>query len=301
MLDLNLSSLNFPLTPERAAKIREMDPRSFPFFALYAVIGGIVAGQVGVFRLPVVTTTGKEEVGGLWAVCTHPSFRRQGIASRLSEEAHDRMRQAGLRLSTLGTSRHLGAYLLYQKHGYVDAHVSGSTMARCDEVCGQSSLRAIQADASKWILVDELFDRLSRDYLGFARRHPAFIAMMVAAGDIGPKDIWLIRREGHLVGYALARRVDTVLSVYSLLLETGVDAAEAVAAIADEMNVLFMRVRVDHERVGENLRGAGYPPIRDRWGVFMIKSLVPELSLDAARSSLGIGSERFLISQIDIT
>lgn len=74
VMDLNLTSLSYPLTPERVEKIRQMDPRPFPFFALYAVINGSVAGQVGVFRLPVVTTDGHDEVGGLWAVCTHPSL-----------------------------------------------------------------------------------------------------------------------------------------------------------------------------------------------------------------------------------
>jgi GNAT superfamily N-acetyltransferase len=301
VLALNLTSLNYPLTPERVAKIRQMDSRPFPFFALYFVVEGIVAGQVGVFRLPVVTTEGDQQVGGLWAVCTHPSFRRQGIASRLSDEAHARMRQAELRFSTLGTSRRLAAYALYKKHGYVDAHVPGSTFARCEDVCGQSDLRATQADATEWHLVDRLFNRISKNHLGFARRPPSFIATKVAADDIGRKDVWLVWKNGDLVGYALARRVDTVLSVYSLLLEAGVEAAEAVAAIANKVNVSFLRVRVDHEHVAASLRRAGYPPVRERWGVFMIKSLLPQVSPDAAFRLLGIGSERFLISQIDLT
>lgn len=211
------------------------------------------------------------------------------------------MRQAGLRFSTLGTSRHLAAYSLYQKKGYVDAHISGSTFARCDDVYRQRDLRAIQADASEWHLVDSLFNQISKQYLGFSRRHSPFIAMMVAADDIGAKDIWIIQRGDQPVGYALAKQIDTVLSVYSILLKTGVEAAEAIAAIASQTNVTFVRVRVDHKRVATNLQKAGYPPVRDQWGVFMIKSLVPEVSSVAASRLLGIGSEKFLISQIDIT
>lgn len=83
-----MTSLGYPLTPERAAKIREMDPRPFPFFALYAVVEGTVAGQVGVFRLPLATTEGEGEVGDLWTACTHPAFGRREIVTALSEEAH---------------------------------------------------------------------------------------------------------------------------------------------------------------------------------------------------------------------
>ena len=301
VLDLNLSGLNYPLTPERVAAIRKHDPRPFPFFALYALVDGNLAGQVGVFRLPVTTTAGPEQVGGLWAVCTHPAFRRQGIASQLSKTAHTRMRQAELQFSTLGTSRHLAAYRLYQKLGYVDAHIVGSTLAKLEDVDTSSSLRVAQAVASEWHLVDSMFATISENNLGFTRRPPSFIAAMVAANDIDPLDIWLIWREDDLVGYALARRVDTVLSVYSLLLETGVKAAEAVAAIANRIEVVFVRVRVDHESVAASLHQAGYPPVRERWGAFMVKSLIENVPEANVCQMLGIGSDRFLISQIDIT
>ena len=42
VLHLNLMSLRFALTPERVALIRQLDPRPFPFFALYAIADGIV-------------------------------------------------------------------------------------------------------------------------------------------------------------------------------------------------------------------------------------------------------------------
>lgn len=44
VLHLNLSSLGYALTPERAALIRRVDVRPFPFFSVYAVEDGVVAG-----------------------------------------------------------------------------------------------------------------------------------------------------------------------------------------------------------------------------------------------------------------
>ncbi|MDQ1300328.1 MAG: family N-acetyltransferase [Chloroflexota bacterium] len=119
-LHINLLCLDFALTPELVRLIRRQDPRPFPCFAIYAVEGSTVAGQVGVFRLPVVSTVGAAEVGGVWAVATHPAWRGRGVASLLLDEAHSRMAAAGLRFSTLGTDASRVAHALYEKHGYRD-------------------------------------------------------------------------------------------------------------------------------------------------------------------------------------
>jgi predicted N-acetyltransferase YhbS len=89
VLYLNRLALGFALTPERVAALRRDDPRPFPGLALYAEEDGLVVGQVGMFRLPMVSTEGREDVGGVWAVSTHPAYAGQGIAARLLEAAHD--------------------------------------------------------------------------------------------------------------------------------------------------------------------------------------------------------------------
>ena len=110
VLHLNLLSLGYVLAPERVALGRQLDQRPFPFFALYALEDETVAGQVGVYRLPMVTIDGPEDVGGICAMCTRPGFARRGLASRLMDEAHVYMRSAGLRFSTPGTARYRAAY-----------------------------------------------------------------------------------------------------------------------------------------------------------------------------------------------
>lgn len=103
-------ALDFALTPEVAAHIRQSDPRPFPCLAIYAVEEDALLGQVGIFRLPMVSIEGREDVGGIWAVSTHPQYAERGVASHLLEEAHARMRSAGLRFSTLGTNRYRVAH-----------------------------------------------------------------------------------------------------------------------------------------------------------------------------------------------
>src|SRR5512143_495397 len=87
-------ALDCALTPEMAVRIRQTDPRPFPCLAIYAVEDEAVLGQVGIFRLPMISTEGREDVGGIWAVSTHPRHAGRGVASRLLEEAHTRMRAA---------------------------------------------------------------------------------------------------------------------------------------------------------------------------------------------------------------
>src|SRR5512147_1190279 len=88
-------ALDFTLSPEKAAHIRRTDPRPFPCLAVYAVEDEAVLGQVGIFRLPMISTEGREDVGAIWAVSTHPQYSGRGVASALLEEAHARMRAAG--------------------------------------------------------------------------------------------------------------------------------------------------------------------------------------------------------------
>jgi hypothetical protein len=65
-------ALDFALTPDKVAHIRQSDPRPFPCLAVYAVEGEDVMGQVGLFHLPMLSLEGREEVGGMWALSTHP-------------------------------------------------------------------------------------------------------------------------------------------------------------------------------------------------------------------------------------
>lgn len=301
ILHLNLLSLGFALTPERAAQIRRLDARPFPFFALYAVEDEIVAGQIGVFRLPMVTTEGPEDVGGVWAVCTHPAFGGRGIATRLMAEAHARMRAAGLRFSTLGTSRHRRAYSLYRRQGYEDAVISGSALAPREKALRDTRLQAGLAGRERLHLADVFFRRTAAGRLGFARRHEPFVPALVEIGDVDAHALWLLWQGDDIAGYALAKVADSVLRVSDLLLREGVDAAGAVAALARQTNAPYLQVNVYRPSEAASLQHAGYQLARPDWSTFMIKPLTPEATTDDARHLFGMGTEQFLMSWMDLT
>jgi ribosomal protein S18 acetylase RimI-like enzyme len=301
VLNLNLLSLAYALTPERAALIRRLDRRPFPFFGVYAVEDGVVAGQVLIYRLTMTSTDGREDVGGMSAVCTHPAFSRRGIATRLFDEAHDRMRAAGLRFSTLGTARHRGAYAFYRRQGYEDVLSAGFTFAYSDTVQQVAPLRAERARAENLYLADGLFARVAAGRLGFAVRPRGFLAMLVATGELPANSVWLLWDGSELAGYAIARNSESVLPVDDLLAADDGYTASAIAAIIKETAATYVCLRINHPRMPASLRAAGYPPARPGWSTFMIKPLTPDVSVEEARALFGIGTERFLISALDVT
>jgi GNAT superfamily N-acetyltransferase len=301
VLQLNLLGLGFALTPERVALIRRLDPRPFPFFALYAVQDGTVAGQVGVFRLPTGSKQGPEDVGGVWAVCTHPAFKRQGTATRLLDEAHARMRAAGLRLSTLGTSRHRVAHALYLRHGYEDVVTYASAVAQRSTALRDAPLRAERAGVERLHLVDSLFRQAAVGKLGFARRHEPFVPMMVETGEVAASEVWLLWEHEEPVGYALAKASDAVLTVRDILPGAGQDVAAAVAALARESDAPYIHVRVSRPSHIISLQRAGYRLAVPIWSTFMLKPLTDDLTTEDACQLFGIGTEQFLMSVMDIT
>jgi GNAT superfamily N-acetyltransferase len=298
VLHLTMLGLNFPLTPEHAAHIRHTDPRPFPCFTVNAVEDNMALGQVGVFRLPMISTEGREDVGGVWAVSTHPNHARRGIASALLDEAHTRMRDAGLRFSTLGTSRSGVSHKLYQRHGYVDMNVWATAMTRWERAYQPTQLRAQPPGPEGYDFVEKIFADLASDYLGFAWRHTPFARL----GDkVNPQEIWVLWENNAVVGYAFARKEKSILLINVQVLRTDISAAEAIAAIACELNALYVQVTTSRPSDMDSLRHAGWQVAHPDWSAFMIKPLLPDLTAEDARRLFGIGTDRFLISWLDTT
>ena len=295
---VTMLALDFRLTPEHAAHIRRTDPRPFPCFTVNAVENDRVLGQVGIFRLPMISTEGREDVGGVWAVSTHPQFSGRGIASRLLDEAHERMRQAGLRFSTLGTNRYRSAYRLYRQHGYEDMNVWGTAHACWDSAHLPTRISALRPDSDGFDQIDQIFESIASDYLGFAWRPKPFTHLRDKVNLEEVRILWLAEQP---VGYAITHIKKDHLIINNLLLQPGIDAAEAVAAIIAEEKITYIQVTVERPDDISNLKKAGYQIAQPNWDAFMIKPLFPDVTANNARSLFGIGTDRFLISWLDTT
>ncbi|MCC7208174.1 MAG: GNAT family N-acetyltransferase [Anaerolineae bacterium] len=300
VLHLNLMCLDVALTPERVTLIRQQDPRPFPFLALYAQEGEAIAGQVGVLRLPVVSTQGAEEVGGLWAICTHPAFARRGVASRLIAEAHTQLRAAGLRYSTVSADVHRVAHALYKRLGYEDVHSSASVFTAKNALPHPVALIAERADGERLALADQVFERIAKGHLGFARRHSPFFPFLAQCGAQSVPDVWLLSGGDSAVGYAVVSASDTFLKITNLLLLDGVDPVGSVAAIAHEVDAPYVQVRVDHRTDVAVFARAGFLTEPRGGGTLMVKPLTNAATVDDFRRRYGVGTPGFLISRWDI-
>lgn len=304
VLDLNLLCFRFALTPEMATKIRRLDDRAFPFLAIYAVDNGRVLGQVGVFRLPVMTTAGPEDVGGIWAMCTHPAYARQGIGSMLIAEAHARMRAAGLRFVALGTSRHWVSHPFYRRHGYQDiAHFAAALAPRTMVAEHANGITVTKATHDMLREADLLFRQVAVSKIGFARRHDDFLPKMVMIGDdVRLEDLRLLHHGRDLIGYAAVQDSDTLFKVNDILLIDEGDIVAAVAGLMTESNARYVQVTMNnHSPHLNNLRQAGFQVASNTLDVIMLRSLVDEIDAAATSTLFGLGMYQFMMSWMDVT
>jgi len=305
VLDLNILCFNFALTPEMVSKIRRLDRRPFPFFALYAVDRGRLLGQVGVFQVPLMTTQGPVEAGAIWAMCTHPAYSRQGIGSALIREAHERMRAAGLPFSTLGTSRHWVAHPFYRRHGYLDLANFASALTHRKSLPNEAGSqlvvrKAIQADLAP---ANDLFRQAAVGKTGFSRRQNSFMEMMIEVGDILSMDeLRMIHLGQDLVGYAAVRKSNDLLVVNNFILLNGFKIVDAAAALLGKAGTPYIRLVTDnHSTYLEDLRMSGFRVTPSTLDVTMIKSLQDEILLDQFHQLFDVGSGRFMMSGFDVT
>jgi GNAT superfamily N-acetyltransferase len=296
--NVSLLALDFAFTPERAAHIRRTDPRPFPCLAVYAVEGDLVLGQVGVFRLPVMTAEGPEDIGGVWAVSTHPQYAGRGVASLLLEEAHARMRAAGLRFSSLGTNRWRVSHKLYRRHGYEDVQVWGSALARWEIAHQPTRLRARPLQPKGLDFVEQIFQGAAPDYLGFSRWSLPFAPLW---DKVNPADVWVIWKHDLPVGFAFVQLHQNVIKISHLLLPPELDAAEAVAAVISNLKASYVQVTFTRPSDMLSLQQLGYQVAYPSWNAFMVAPIVPGVTAADARCLLGIGTDNFLISWLDTT
>lgn len=221
------------------------------------------------------------------------------------------MRDAGLRFSTLGTSRSGIAYRLYQKHGYVDMNVWATALTKWDVAHQPTRLRAeraqpagaaLSASQSKgeegFEFIEKIFQNLARQYIGFAWRHIPFARLR---DKVNIDEVWVVWEKDEPVGYVFAWKDDLILRINIQLLRMDIDAVEVVAAVASKIKTSYVQVTMSRPSDITGFQRAGWHVAHPTWGAFMVKPLVDDVTADDARRLFGIGTDRFLISWLDVT
>jgi len=117
---LMLKSFGWPGSAGWLANFKKYETRigNVPV-GMCGLIDGKLVGFVGIMTIPTRTRHGEiENVGGIYAVVVRPSYMRQGIGRKLLDASENYMRQQGMKLSFLTTSRSIVAFQWYCDVGY---------------------------------------------------------------------------------------------------------------------------------------------------------------------------------------
>jgi len=178
---LTWSAFGLAMEEKWIRTIRRRDPRYLEDYAVYATERHTPLAQVVPMKMTVRLASGPEEVGGLQAVCSHPSVWGKGVVRQLTEHVHDRFRAMGFRLSTLTTSRNIRGYHVYRSLGYVDlaSFYCGSRRVPRNRKRPEG-LRVRKATKADLPTIQRLFEAHARGLCGWTERHPDVLPAIAA-------------------------------------------------------------------------------------------------------------------------
>jgi GNAT superfamily N-acetyltransferase len=203
---LCMTSFGQAMTEKEVRMVLRKDPRYLDFYAVYAVEKGRPLAQVVPMKMPVHLTTGVTEVGGLQAVCSHPSVWGKGYARRLMQHTHDVFRSLDLDISTLTTSRNIRGYHIYQSLGYRDLGPFLRGLRRVPKDRARpSGVRLRKAKRSDLPDIQGLFEEYTKDDYGWTRRLPEVLPTAVALTPKLPGYYRILVRDRETVGYFRTR------------------------------------------------------------------------------------------------
>jgi predicted acetyltransferase len=196
---------------------RKHNPFHSEVFALYALEGDEIIGQVKPYEFPIETTEGPETVGGIGGVLTHPAHARKGTARKLMERTHELYREKGIRYSFLRTANSLVAYGLYVKLGY--DFIAGVPFAIKN--LSKTRKKAFKLDRCTSYRQGEgmssVFDSYVDGLLGWVRRPRDFFSWRIRKRFISKNDIAIVKgKYNEVQGYALKGKRDDRVEVLEI-------------------------------------------------------------------------------------
>jgi|GEM_PF-1921535 len=299
VLELNLTSFNWYLTPSLVSNIFNVDKRVAQYFAIYGVENGEVLGQVGILIDNTKTINGYERIGYLWALCTKPSAFRKRVATRLIEEAHLRLLADGVRYSFIGTQRSLIAYDLFKKIGYSDFINSNLALKNYEkhEINKTDVSFSTEYDEE---MIFEIFSRYSQNMLGFICRPSNFISIRKVWAWMPINLIGVFQKKNKLIGYVLGIKEGKTIKIKELCCPIPEDIYGCIKALEFEFkpeHIVFDFI--SRYSIINNLINDGFRCINPTLSLYMIKDLKAIQEIDHTQYIYGIGNDKFHMTSID--
>jgi predicted N-acetyltransferase YhbS len=198
--NLALAGFGWNLDANSVNKLRKQDKNCSDWFAMYAVEGDDVIGQVGAAYPTIKTIEGPMKLGYIWGVTTQPDKTQKGVARKLMERVHEEMREDGADIFALSTMRSLVAYNLYVSQGYHHIQPYGWNQRLSREYKREGIRVKIRKRSTAQMF--DLYRKFSKGAFGFVHRHPKFVEPRCLWFPYISDIITFSRNEGP-IGYAL--------------------------------------------------------------------------------------------------
>ncbi len=235
------------------------------------LIDGRLAGFVGMLELPTRNKNGDVElIGGIWAVATRPSMARQGIGRQLLEAAENHLRDRGIRLAMLMTSRAIVAYRWYASVGYQEVEIVNnySHYYKVLRPSARKAKKEQKVEAFDRVQCIANFTRFMQNRCGFVYRALERFDYMETVGNLSPS---LSRTSEH--GHVIASAQMGAAMVNEMIAEKQTHAREMIKWIEQQVeNGAYYRYVFDPV-VALALAKAGYRSDTGAFDVTMWKPL----------------------------
>lgn len=300
IMELNQGSLGWSLPPEKAEKIRKLDPHVPDYFALFGLEKGKVVSQVGAVSVDTKAVSGTERLGFIWGVCTDPKAARKGYAGGLFEELHKRLSVDDIRYVLLGTSKGFVAYNLYRKLGYMDFIRLRWAIKYCEPV-KRSSKDIVFIKTRKDSVFSELWSRYSRGLLGFSNRPRELMKIKKAWGWPPINITGTFQKRGKTIGYILANKEGNKIKIEEIIAFKQRDLKYMLKVLEMKYKPRYILYNLLEGSHGEKIcNGLGFTRTFDTWGMLMIKDIKAKKSIKAFKKMYGIGKDKFFMTSLDM-
>jgi GNAT superfamily N-acetyltransferase len=297
VLELNLKCFGWFLSPEQVEIIKSVDSRVPKYVALYAVEDDFVQSQVGVVTLNTQTSEGIEKVGYIWGVATRPTQARQGYATKLIKEAHNRMIEEDIRYSFLGTGKSMVAYDLYRKFGYNDFTIFKRGMMKCQNKASGGITLKIKKDSD---IIADLFYEYSKGHLGFVKRPKNFLDVRSAWSWFQYDLVGIFYDDETPVGYVVASKEDKILKLWELCCPKKENLKKCISVLGTKFEVEHIVMDlVDRCVDEEEFIKLGFNIFDESWGILMVKDLKGVDSVRDIQKIYGIDHSNFHMTIMD--
>jgi predicted N-acetyltransferase YhbS len=294
---LTLAGFGWNLDRESVKKLRNQDRNCSDWFAMYAVEGDDVIGQVGAAYPTIKTIEGPMKLGYIWGVTTQPDKIKKGIARKLMERVHEQMREDGADIFALSTMRSLVAHGLYVSLGYHHIQPYGWNQRLCRKYKREGIRVNIRKRSTSQMF--DLYKKFSKGAFGFTNRHPKFIE---------PRCLWFqyiseintFTREGEPVGYALTTSGKKGVVIREIFCPKLDDVPECVRAIESKYKRKYITCLL-HSRddLINALDSVDLAPTRPSFGVLMMRMPKGRSSEKSMKKPVGKDKGQFQFTSTD--